>query len=83
MIISFPAEVFRTRAQATGWQKPIWRPMCNSYIHPLLALKEFHFGGFNDRKVSVLLHFGAVLYVSLVAISSHCLQCLAGLLYDV
>ena len=30
------AEVFLTRAQATGWQKPIWRPMCNSYIHPLL-----------------------------------------------
>ena len=31
------AEVFLTRAQATGWQKPIWRPMCNSYIHPLLS----------------------------------------------
>ena len=30
MIICFTAEVFLTRAQATGWQK--WRLMCNSYI---------------------------------------------------
>ena len=37
----------------------------------------------NDKKVSVLLRFGAVLCANIVAICFRCIQCLAGLLYDV